>query len=355
SSKFDVTTRKTTTTRSDSETSNFGRNKSGSSVTFEKSGYSGTDKVTYSTTRTTKSGLVKTVAQSSGQENFADADGKKTTYESGDSLLKRRQVSVVSAPDEPLKIEKQDVHPTGVTLKVNGKDVDAVKFVSAALTLPATISKFLADMKQAVPKVGWQADASVAVFQGTFDMGWTLEPADSAQTPELWTLQRFWDFNVICDLVKIEISIGFGVEWVIANPVWDPPLVEVILVVKISIVATASAKLQLKTSSKNTFAAETKVESVPKISAEAKAMVNGFGARAYAEIKTGVEGKLEFKGGFDATPGCKASLGFKPIEVTAECEAFGKKVKADLFKYPSRTTPLWEADLLSSKKTGSKV
>ncbi|MBM7069610.1 hypothetical protein [Actibacterium sp. 188UL27-1] len=351
SKHYDVTRRTTTATRSETSSNDFGRQQTGSSASHSQSRYNGTDKWDYSTTRSHGRGMVVTTAHSSGTEGFARVDEtEKGTMIIGSGFRYRRKVEVTGT-DHGVKIEAQDIKPTGVTLTHNGKDVaNGAKYLKALLTLPQTIQSFIGAFKDSVPKIGWQADASVSVIQGTFIAGWKLAPKDDADHDRLWLIDRRFNFDIKCTLVKIEISIGFGIEWVVANPLWKPPLVELIFVVKMSIDFTADMTLQLRQSQKESFEAKAAVASVPKIKAEAKAMINGCGVSASCEISTGIEGEFTFKGGIKATPELKGKLGFKPIAVTVELDPpVGGKIKEELFKYPKKTTPIWEADLLTSK------
>ena len=352
SKSYNVKTRTRTTTRSGQSSSSFGAEQQGSSLSHSQSRYNGTDKWDYSTTRSHGRGMVVSTAHSSGTEGFADVEEtEKGTMIIGSGFTYRRKVEVTGTDHGGVKLEAQTVRPTGVKLTHNGQDIaNAARYLKAVLTLPKTISTFIDSFKDAIPKIGWQADASVTVIQGTFVVGWKLAPKDDAEHERLWLSDRRFNFDIKCTLVKIEISVGFGIEWVVANPLWEPPLVEVIFVVKITIDFTADMTLQLTGSDIETFETKAKVASVPKINATAKAMVNGMGVSASCEIATGIEGDFTFKGSIRSTPELKGKLGFKPITVTVELDPpIGGKIKDELFKYPKLSTPIWESDLLTAR------
>lgn len=336
--QFEITTRRRTTSRSEMRTGDFGRQQDGGSFKHVRSGQEGDDYVRYTTTQSLSNGKVSTYTDQSGMKSFQDAE----TLEA-------------DAPDLGTKTEAQTIKGgTGVKLIFNGQNQDAVKFIGNLLKLPSEMSKFVDDIKNSVPKIGWTADISVEVLVGTFRMDWYLREKDKAEHDTCWLIDKYVKITVDCTLFKAGLSIGFGLEWVVTNPLWDPPLVEVILKVSIGVEAKCYMKLEFENSRANTFQAIPGVESKPNITATAKAMVNGVGVKAECKIETGIDGKFTFKGSMDSTPGLTGELSFLPIAVTAELVAFSETIKQELFKYPSKPVEIWKADILKPSDGNKK-
>ena len=126
------------------------------------------------------------------------------------------------------------------------------------------------------------------------------------------------------------------------NPLWDPPLVEVVFKAACGITYEVKAGFEVDSSTAEGFKIPLEGSSVPDISVVAKAMINGYGAEASCKIETGFKGAFELTGSFSKAPEMTGEIGFMPLKVTGTTQLGSTRISAVLVEYPKNVQPIWK-------------
>ena len=340
STNVNLKTQDKTSKSSGSQSSGFGAAQSGSSATYVQGRPGGNDYVTTSTTRM-MDGVILTETESSGTKGFDDSHGSSSFSMTRTDGWRQDKLSV-SAKDKGTKVTKTTTNMVTAELTFNGDKVEVVKYLQAILQLPKTVQEFVDAFKDSVPKIGWQADVSVAVLEGSITGSWFIAPNASAEHPRIWLVERQYAIKFECTIVKIRMEIGFGLDWVAKNPLWEPPLFEVVFKAACGITFEVKAGFEVDSSTAEGFKIPLEGSSVPDISVVAQAMINGIGGDAICKIETGFKGKFELTGSFSKAPEMTGDIGFMPLKVTGTVKLGSISLSAVLVEHPKDIQPIWK-------------
>ncbi|MEL6522473.1 MAG: hypothetical protein AAFQ66_16015, partial [Pseudomonadota bacterium] len=249
-------------------------------------------------------------------------------------------------------LESQPVSPDAVKLTHNGQTVpDAEGFLTSVQTLPKAVAQFLDDLKEAVPHVGWQADASVSAFAGPFNISWRQGNKPTADDPWIWLAGQELEFDIDSTLLSVEATAAFGMDWVVAHPLWGPPLIETVFVVRMALDAGSHLTLREKTHRVDSFNPPVRARAHPFVAAEAKATANGFGVQSWCGPTAGLTAETSFSGDLTSAPQATGKITVNPIDIGVELRPpMGAPVRERLFRYPEKSATLWQGDLLSRRR-----
>ena len=266
-----------------------------------------------------------------------------------------RQTLIVGNPikvigeDKGTEIEEESFEDieSRCKLEFNGESHDFDKYIHRMIELPNRFSKFVEEMKEAVPQVGWSAEASLVVLAGNIGFEWELAEKDAAECDVAWLVDAPGKIKIDCEVIKGGLTASFGIDWVIENLIWDPPLVECILKISATLEVTCKMEAEWNFPDDGEFKVEPGIESIPDVTATARAMVNGIGCSAEAKLEMGLGGQFTFEGSADKTPNLSGEVYSVPFSLTAETEFFGEKYKSELFSYPENRTKIWEGEFMT--------
>ncbi|MFT6912021.1 MAG: hypothetical protein ACJAQW_000618 [Paracoccaceae bacterium] len=325
----------------------------GGSVAYDGGSDGGQGGTTYSTART-GDGVIATFT-----ETQVDGSNPRITYnQTLDDVLVRRATEVTVNPGGTTEVSNSTEFnfdkAQAFSLTYNGDKVPVVEVLGAVLNLPTTISDFVKEMKDSVPTIGWTAELAVGVLEGSVTGSWYLTPNASATHDRIWEVGRGYSISFDCSLVTISLSIGFGVEWVLANPVYETPLIEMVLKASVTLSFKVDANFTVDSGGDETFSNKLTGECVPDFVVTAQAKASGVGFEATIKIETGFDAEFTFTGGFSEEPKMPGKISFLPLKVSFTYQLMTSVQTIKLFNYPNEKVTLWEGDLFA-KEAGATV
>ena len=335
-----------TRSSSRSDSRNFGRDGSSKSWEYTTNKRTG-DQHGSQSSSTTKGGVTETDTYKGGRkkgEEFAETGF--TVSERGALTTRTETVTQARGSDE-VKFSGSTTAAQAVSLKHNGTEVDITKSINSIVALARDIKTTFDNFKNAVPKIGWQADLDISILEGSITGRWGITPTPAPQHARLWTVQSYYELQVDVKIFYIKAEIGFGVDFKIENWFSSHPLLEVVFKISGSLTLDVPLKTAFSSGKPENVSAELSGTTTPKLEAVARASALGYTANASIDISCGFKASGTFKCGFHTAPVCEAKLEWLPIRVTAQVSYPGSRPwRGEIFKWPSGTVkPIWQGKL----------
>lgn len=296
---------------------------------------------------TTRGGVTETDTFKGGRK------GGEETSETGFSVAERglfgtRTETVTQAGgSDVVEFTDKSTVSTAISLKHNGVELDITKSINSVVALARDIKTTFDNFKNAVPKIGWQADLDISILEGSITGRWGVTPTPKPEHARIWMVQSFYELQVDVKIFYIKAEIGFGVDFKIENWFSSNPLLEVVFKITGSLTLDVPLKATFSSGKPENVAAELSGTTTPKLEAVARASALGYTANASIDISCGFKASGNFKCGFEVAPICEAKLEWLPIRITAQVSYPGSRPwQGEIFKWPDGDIkPIWQGKL----------
>ncbi|MBC7138426.1 MAG: hypothetical protein H5U17_06675 [Defluviimonas sp.] len=234
-----------------------------------------------------------------------------------------------------------------VSLKRNGVELDISKSVDSLIVAARSFKSAFDNFKNAVPKLGWQADLDISIFEGSITGTWGVVPEARADHARIWKVKEFYSVTFDVKLIYVKAEIGFGLDCRVENWFASDPLLEVVLKVTGSLTLDVPAAVTFSSDKRANVEEKISAATTPKLEAKARASAMGYAAGASIDIACGFTVSGSLKCGLEAAPAFTGKVEWVPIKITARVEYPGSKpwVKV-VFQWPDGAiAPIWQGVL----------
>ena len=299
------------------------------------------------TKTTTAGGVTDSEGTKGGMKNFQEFSTEEDSRSIRGPWMTEKTTMTGDLTTGKVEFKDQDTVTQQVSLKRNGVELDISKSVNSLIVAARSFKSAFDNFKNAVPKLGWQADLDISIFEGSITGTWGVVPEAHADHARIWKVKDFYSIRFDVKLIYVKAEIGFGLDFRVDNWFASDPLLEVVLKVAGSL--TLDVPVAVTFSSDNRANVEEKISATttPKLEAKARASAMGYAAGASIDIACGFTVSGSLKCGLEAAPAFLGKAEWVPIKVTARVEYPGSKpwVKV-VFQWPDRAiAPIWQGSL----------
>ena len=131
-----------------------------------------------------------------------------------------------------LDLGYKDELTAAVSLKKNGRELDATKLLNMALNVRTTFAQALESIKNMVPSVGWKITADIKVLEGSITINWGVQNPEDIDPDEVKpryeyvasryvAVRNFWSVDISCVVIGATLTLMVGVEVKVSVWFWE--------------------------------------------------------------------------------------------------------------------------------------
>lgn len=132
--------------------------------------------------------------------------------------------------DEKLEL-KREIKPA-VSLKKNGRVINATTFLNSVLDLKKTFLEAFASIKKIVPSVGWKISTELKILEGSVTIKWGVENPEDVDLGDdkpiydytgsrYVAVRDYWSVDIKCVTIGASLTLMVGVEVEVNVIFWD--------------------------------------------------------------------------------------------------------------------------------------
>lgn len=234
---------------------------------------------------------------------------------SEDYYVLRRELKETSNHDGTVEFSDSSTSRQSISLKRNGTELDISKSINSIVSAAKNIKTTFDTFKNAVPKIGWQADLDIAILEGSITGTWGVAPNAKPEHTRIWRVKDYYSIKVDCKIIEVKAEIGFGVDFRVDNWFSSAPLAEIVLKISGSLTISAAVSAEFSTQNKGKTEEKFVAKTVPALKAIARASIVGYAAEASVSVDCGIQVSGSFMVSVQTAPCASLKVEWLPVSV----------------------------------------